>query len=426
MRDMATVKYNAKKLTFSVIWKDYGKEAHGSNYPYIRKSCKWRGPHPPSCRERRRMLATLAGLAAEQEARSAAHAHAATAGVVTPFPAVDYLLQLRDEELATTHSPAVLQRARKVVRDFTGYLCRHHPDLLLHEVSTSTVLGYYEHLRTRPLAYGTKKCICNRLSFIFRRIALKYEAGPLKYTNPFERLKLTDIVCKTEPSRKKILTIHQLRLLLRESLSGRRLSNSERLQRFSIIYLLIVTGWRLGDVVTLKWEQIDTAQRSISLLHAKTTAKGIRTTIYITDFMARLLQHLQTHAAASSRAEYVFGHRSASARNFKAAAERSVQTFFERMRHKYGLTESTCTGQLNMHAYSVHSLRGSAITHLTEADFSEVKINYLVGHAPRTIEQRHYLRLDCNPEQSTRALIEHMETLIEAVTYYPILETLTL
>lgn len=424
MRAMATVRYNAKKMTFSVIWKDYYKEVCGSSYPYTRKSCKWRGPHPPNCRELRRMQATLAGLAAEQEADSAVRAQACVKEEKA-ISAENYLLQLRDDELCRTPSPAAIRRARNAVKHFVAHLHKLHPGLFLHEVRTHIVLGYYEELRTLPLAYGTKMRICERLTFIFRRIMLKFEYSALHYTNPFERLKLADVVGKSEATRKKILSQEQLRMLLSESLSGKRLSNSERLQRFGIIYFLIVTGWRLGDIVTLKWEQINTEQRHISLLHAKTAARGIRTTIYITNFMAEILHQLRAHANGTAWGEYVFCHRSAATRHFKAAAERSVQTFFEKTRAKYGLTESTCTGLLNMHAYTVHSLRGSTITHLTEADFSEVKINYLVGHAPRTIEQRHYLRLDCNPEQSTRALIEHMETLIAVTTYRTDLEKLT-
>ena len=413
---MATVKYTTKKLTFSLIWKDYCKESLGSNYPYTRKSCKWRGAQPPSCSERRRMEAALAYYAAEQEARSAAMVQDFTCEC---RPAAEYLLKLQDNEISISQRPAELRRARQIVCDFARYLQASHPGIFLHEIRTAVISGYYEHLHKQALAYGTMKRMTERMSFIFRRIVFRFEDSALKYTNPFERLRLADVVRKIDPTRKKILNATQLQLLLRESLISKRLNARERLQRFGIIYLLSVTGWRLGDVVTLRWEQVDLTARTMSLLHTKTAAKGIRSVIYITDFMAHVLELLRTQNATGAWREFVFGHRATGTRHFKQAAERSIQSFFEIVRSKFGLNESTCHGKLNMHAYTIHSLRGSVITHLTEADFSEVKINYLVGHAPKTIEQRHYLRLDGNPEKATRALLEHMEQLMNCHQILP-------
>lgn len=413
---MATVRYTTKKLTFSVIWKDYRKESLGLNYPYTRKSCKWRGAQPPSCRERRRMEAALAYYAAEQEARSAAQVQDFSRECL---PAAEYLLQLRDNEIAISQRPAELRRARQIVNGFARYLQVSYPGICLHEIKTAVVSGYYEHLRNRALAYGTIKRMTERMSFVFRRIVFRFEDSSLKYSNPFERLRLSDVVRKVDPTRKKILSADQLQRLLRESLVSKQLSARERLQRFGIIYLLSVTGWRLGDVVTLRWEQVDLGARTMSLLHTKTADKGIRSVIYITDFMAQVLELLRPESPTSAWSEYVFGRRAPGTRHFKQAGERSIQSFFEVVRKKFGLTECTCHGKLNMHAYTIHSLRGSVITHLTEADFSEVKINYLVGHAPKTIEQRHYLRLDGNPEKATRALLEYMEQLMDCHNFLP-------
>lgn len=367
------------------------------------------------------MEAALAYYAAEQEARSAALVHEFSHECL---PATEYLLQLKDNEIAISQRPAVLKRARQIVRGFALYLQACHPGIYLHEIKTAVISGYYEHLRNRELAYGTIKLMTERMSFVFRRIAFLLEDSALKYTNPFERLRLSDVVRKVDPTRKKILNAHQLQQLLRESIVSNRLNAGERLQRFAIIYLLSVTGWRLGDVVTLRWEQINLSTRTMSLLHTKTAAKGIRSVIYITDFMAFVLELLRSMSPAGAWPEFVFGFRDVKTRHFKQAAERSIQSFFEGVRSKFGLNESTCHGKLNMHAYTIHSLRGSVITHLTEADFSEVKINYLVGHAPKTIEQRHYLRLDGNPEKATRAMLEHMEQLMNCHHFLPELEAM--
>ena len=65
---MATVTYNKKSRSFTVIWKDYAKEALGERYPYGRKSQKWQGDKHPSASERRAVEKELMALAANEEA----------------------------------------------------------------------------------------------------------------------------------------------------------------------------------------------------------------------------------------------------------------------------------------------------------------------------------------------------------------------
>ncbi len=423
---MSTVRYCAKTRTFSVIWKDYARESSGYTYPYRRKSWKWRGTKAPTCRERRRRERELAAYALAQEIASAELAQQLrAASECRHIQAVSYLETLEVQELVISHRPGELHRARRAVAEFVAYLRRNYPQIYLHEVRTHIVGEFYLTLGNKGLAYGTLKRISERLSFVFRRIAIRFEASPVKYTNPFAQLRLSDVLKRVEPTRKKALTAQQIHAVLREALSSARLSSAEALQRFCIFYFLAVTGWRLGDVVGLRWAQVDTERRCITLQHAKTTDKNIYTTIYITSFMLDLLNMLRQLECPDIWREYVFGLRDARARHFLQAGKRSAQAFFELVRSKLRMDESCRKGRLRTHAYTIHSLRGSVITHLTEADFSEVKINYLVGHAPRTTEQRHYLSLDSDPEKSTRALLEYMEELISVSTLQTLINRLT-
>ena len=71
-------------------------------------------------------------------------------------------------------------------------------------------------------------------------------------------------------------------------------------------------------------------------------------------------------------------------------------------------------GKVKTHTYTIHSFRGTVITRLTQAGYSEARINYLVGHAPRTTETKHYLSLTAD---DTKELVEYMEDYCNAYDF---------
>ena len=70
--DKHKINYNRKTRTFSVIWKDYEKEALQDKYPYSRKSKKWNGDKAPNAAERRIIESELKEHAAKKQQESKA------------------------------------------------------------------------------------------------------------------------------------------------------------------------------------------------------------------------------------------------------------------------------------------------------------------------------------------------------------------
>jgi len=74
---------------------------------------------------------------------------------------------------------------------------------------------------------------------------------------------------------------------------------------------------------------------------------------------------------------------------------------------------------MNMKNYTVHCFRKSTITELDLSEkFSANRITYLVGHANKDVEAKHYLKLKMYPERSTRKMIEHMEEITNLEYWY--------
>ena len=78
---------------------------------------------------------------------------------------------------------------------------------------------------------------------------------------------------------------------------------------------------------------------------------------------------------------------------------------FIKVRKELNLDEYEQRGKVKTHTYTIHSFRGTVITRLTQAGYSEARINYLVGHAPRTTETKHYENGECKIERDPDYLL---------------------
>ena len=175
------------------------------------------------------------------------------------------------------------------------------------------------------------------------------------------------------------------------------------------LFFLIVTGWRVNDILRLKWESVDLQQRIIKHTHRKTKNKRLQTELGITDLMLEILLNLkemQQHAP-DNRKEFVFSLYTGNA----DTSYGNIIQHFSRLREKWGLNEHEELGQQKTYTYTIHSFRGTVITRLTQARYQEARINYLVGHAPNNTETKHYLDLKAT---DTIEMIEHMERLSNA------------
>lgn len=410
---MASISYNKKTRTFTAVWKDYAKEALGERYPYGRKSEKWQGVKHPSAKEKREVEKRLMTFADDEEHKSKDKAdYIRIHGKDDEITATGYLTNLKDEELSISQNKTTVQQARLIRNDFVTWLDINHKKIALHEINSFIASRYYKHLQAQGIAYGTIRKYTNRLRFLFKQVLIKYEDSPLKYKNPFSTMRLDSVIEQVAEHTRKAFTQSQLRDFLHFSMTSERLNKWQILQRFAIYYFLIVTGWRVNDILLMKWQQVDFDKGIIKMTHAKTEKKNIKTELYITELMAEILTalYLMKEYSPNENHDFVFSYWNAGTKK-ESNWYGCIRANFIKIRQKLNLDTSDKKGKVKTYDYTIHSFRGTVITRLTQAGYNEAMINYLVGHAPRTIEAKHYLSLG---SKDTKTLIEHMENLVFA------------
>lgn len=415
---MATFTYNKKTRTFTVIWKDHAKEALGVKYPYGRKSKKWLGDKAPTASEKRAIEKELMQHADEEETKSKGQASFIRIhGKTDEITAAGYLMSLKDDELTITKDKTAHSVARHRINTFINWLNKKHRGLALHQVNSAIASQYYKYLESEKLAYATIQHHIARLRFVFNDAMIKYENSPLKPSNPFATLRLHKVITKVAGHKRKSYTNEQLQKFLLASTKSNHLNKWQLFQRFATYYFLIVTGWRVNDILRLKWESVDLQQGIIKHTHRKTKNKRLQTELGITDLMREvilMLKEMQQYAP-DNRKEFVF---SLYTGNADTSYGNLIQ-HFARLREKWELNEYEELGMQKTYTYTIHSFRGTVITRLTQAGYQEARINYLVGHAPTNTEAKHYLDLSA---EDTIAMIEHMQDLSNARYFFEKLE----
>ena len=306
---MATFTYNKKTRTFSVIWKDHAKEALGVKYPYGRKSKKWLGDKAPTASEKRAIEKELMQHADEEETKSKGQASFIRIhGKTDEITAAGYLMSLKDDELTITKDKTAQSVARHRINTFINWLNTKHRGLALHQVNSAIASQYYKYLEGERLAYATIQHHIARLRFVFNDAMIKYENSPLKPSNPFATLRLHKVITKVAGHKRKSYTNEQLQKFLLASIKSNHLNKWQLFQRFATYYFLIVTGWRVNDILRLKWESVDLQQGIIKHTHRKTKNKRLQTELGITDLMHEILLMLKEmqQYAPDNRKEFVF------------------------------------------------------------------------------------------------------------------------
>lgn len=420
---MATVTYNRVKRIFTVIWKDYKKEALGAKYPYGRKSRKWQGEKAPSSAERKQIEKELLDFATKAEYQSKEQAqYIRVYGNDEAIQASAYLNALTDDELTITDNKTTKRKARNIVKAFSSWLDENYKSIELHRIDEEIAVKYYKHLKKQGITYATIRTYIIRLSYIFKRVIRKYKKGTLKYENPFSTLPLNEVIDKVASHKRKPYENSHLEQFLLSATYSKRLNKWQTLQRFAIYYFLIVTGWRVNDILRLKWQNIDLQKGIIKLTHSKTKKQGITTELMMTEYMELILHGLKimTDTISKSHKEFVFSLRGDEA-SMTSTQYQSIEEHFTKVREKLGLTEHTQKGKIKTYSYNIHAFRKTVITKLTQDGFQEAIINYLVGHAPRTTEEKSYLSLSA---RDTLKLILHMEGLSKVHIYMKKIEVI--
>lgn len=429
-------KFNEKTGKFNLIYFDAVKEFNGDKYPYSRKQVAWKGKKKPTQREIKIEIAKLLqeGEQLEECARlevekmkhdfkvidnGEVKLEEETNGVVN---ALKYFLQIDPASIskAKTKNFATLSRQRNFLKAFTEFLKKDFPLLPLHEIKKPVIEKYFKAIES--YSYDMQSHHFFYLSKIWKKVIDDFEESPVKYVNHFEKYGIEEFVQEKKPFEKMPFTVEQLLSITTAFvfpefvLKYKHKSKGMKEQLFFILYFLTVTGWRIGDILKLTWEQVNLRERTITLTFGKTAdSTGQECVIFITPLMKEILLRQQENAKDYPfNAGFVFNIRGKAGDTVDITHyANKISEMLQKALVKRGIlkTKKSDFG-MNYSNYTTHCIRKSVITELNLAkQYTSERIHYLVGHADNSIEAKHYLKFKLYPERSTRDMLEYMEEL---------------
>lgn len=392
---MATITYNHKTRSWRLLYKDPAKlSTH--RWPYTRKCVK--DPLYPlltgaeKTKRRQEMLLLALNLSCSEPATK----------TEAPLQAEAYLTQLK--KVCRSQHASTMLNSRTAVRKFRDFLAAAYSGIYMHEITTEVVEAFFRSLS--HLAGSTLNKYRLTLSYIMRRlICERSESGSrLPYRNPFRTLDLREIKFSEAAPVKRSFTLPQIRQLLR--------ADARYPEQEYVWYFLYMTGWRLSDVLNLRWEQIDMKNRTMQVKHIKTSRYGTTTVLWLTDAMLKTLRALRMRAA--NGAEFVFPQwadtlRAVDGRNVREQRFiRAVNRRLEAMGWGGGVRQNIRFCRY----YSAHCMRSTVITLLKEKNFNTERIMYLCGHRGGSLEARSYNRFYEHPKEATADMLHYLEKLL--------------
>ena len=408
--------------TVKVRWTDYEKVLHGakgySRYGGMQRKCGVRYT-------RKQLEEELLAIANREQQKSIERAEAykkngttAISSNVTDISkavvASSFLRLMEDKRITKSERPQTINDCRKDVNRFADWLDKHHRNIELHKITKLIAQDYCRYLGEQH-TYSSVRTYKAHLVKVFNNIVDIFEESPIKYTNPFARFALNDVLTDTVINRKSIFTIEQLAYILKRAGEHYKYRKAARIQRFAFFYLLIVTGWRVGDLAEFTWDCVDFNNRRVTNLHNKTAkSTGVYSKIYMTDLMQEILITLRDFERPKKYKKYLFSVGRDDVKDLRQRNVTNSQTHMDNIREELGLHEARKRGKNLMHTHTIHSIRGSFITHMSPPRYDEKLVNYIVGHQLVDVNDTNYKRYDSDPEFYTREIIETMEGLVDA------------
>jgi integrase len=422
------VTYNETKQKFKLIYFDAVKELKGDNYPYSRIQRTWKGDKKPTQRQIKIEIAKLEeeGKVLEKDCAIKAENIKKSENIVIVnedglINAVHWFSNLKPESIATkATAKGTFQKVERHIKRFHDFLKQNYALITLDKIKKNHIEEYFKTLSN--FCQGEQKAHFTYLKKMFEKVINDNEESTIKYINPLKKLELDDVITPKKKVEKIGFTIDELKSIFNMFVKDEKNKGRFAEQKFGIFYFLAVTGWRISDILNLTWNQVDMEKRTISLTHGKTELKnGHETIIYITPLMKQILERMKENQKLHPfNLQLVFNQRK-SARNISKPNKymEILQSALYPILEDLGIMKvRTNDFNMNFKNYTMHCFRKTLITELTIAEFNEVTINYLVGHANNTVEGKHYLNLKTYPERSTRKMIEHMEQSGDLLYYW--------
>lgn len=425
--------YNEKTRKFSLIWYDALKAYKGDKSPYGRKQEAWKKDKHPSKREQALKIAELLKYGQQQEELSRLEAEALkreslvlingelvpdSCNIHEPINAVKWLMNIQVRDFSKAENSQTIKSIDRIVKRFREWLKNKYPFIALHEIKQNIIEEYLQLINTSSTAENSYKY----LRLLWKKVEIDFEDSRLHYRNPFRHY----VFKPAMPSNDKLaFTLQHMRGILHYAAMQVSENDCEeyrikyRQQKFFILYMLMVTGWRIGDILALQWNQIDFTNRVITLKHKKTAkTTGHETLLYMTPNMIKILKaQYEISNMFPFNKGYVFNVRSlfrevSSPIHYHVEIGKIIKAYCQE-KGIYKLTPQE--SGLKMKNYTIHCIRKGVITELQLAErFSSERIKYLVGHSDSSTEGKHYIKFKMYPERSTRPMVEHLEKAIDA------------
>jgi integrase len=267
-------------------------------------------------------------------------------------------------EVIKYHSPGSYSRATyfgKVILPAIG-------NLTLNQI-TPAVLSTY---KAKRLEDGLKPMsVAREMDHIRRVFSLCKKEWQLVKQNPFEYF----VMPKANGQRIKFLEPGQFEILLRVC--------PEWLK--PIITLAKYTGMRRGNIINLKWSEVDLQNRVINLDRTK---NGERLSIPLSDTPYRVLKSIMVYM----RCPYVFHDKG------EPYTSNRVRLAFERVRERAGMSD-----------FRFHDLRHEFASQLVKSGVDLYRVQRLLGHKDSRMTQR-YTHLAV---EDLRKAVENQEVSIQ-------------
>jgi integrase len=270
------------------------------------------------------------------------------------------------EEYVVQHcKPRTAEEYQRVIKSYiVPVLGKHRID----DLTRADVAGLHHKLRDRPYQANQSIRVLSKMMNLAEEWGLRTDGrNPCRHVKKFKELK-----------RERYLTMEELRQL------GKVLSDAQGAQTESpfvlvAIGLLILTGARLREILTLRWEHVDLQHGVLRLPDSKTGAKPI----YLS---TAAINMLRTMPSMQDNPFVIAGKNT-------GAPLINLQNPWRRIRAKAGLDD-----------VRIHDLRHSFASVAAGTGMSLPMIGKLLGHTQASTTQR-YAHLAADPVRAASNLI---------------------
>lgn len=399
--------YNEKTKKFNLIYKDEVKAFKGEPRPYARYQEGWKGEKKPTKKQIEQKINELLkyGRKCEAEGKEEVerlkqkHQTKKNEGINISL----WLEGLKVENITKTTTPSTVKQYKTVINWVKKYFDEEAPEATFNKFGERSVKKFCEYIA--PLADGTKNFRWSIISRIFDHAGETLADKIKDFKNEFKNRHYSDYLEPQEIFTKDAFTVKDMNAMIKNFLTDATITEERRTDLICLIYFLSVTGWRVGDILTMKWSDINLEARALTMLHEKTKKKtGQMTVLYISNLMKRVFQILKK----DNDTEYVFKRvaKGISVTNLINKISGFIRDFARTLPSYRAKNNAKGHKQGSL---STHSIRHTVTTELTLDNTNIILMQYYIGHSQSSTAGKHYTSFRANPERATRALLEKFE-----------------